>query len=282
MKNNKIKGIRCLVYFIALWAFVGVIYDVIAVQYVESMKIRNIFIQILQIAAFVLFIILIRNLKLAVPRVTILDVFSIAMLIIAMGVGLSRMNKMTEVSEIPGNNVYAYYYAEGSGDNGYIDIESFWKDKIKDGKQPENVVNLEEIYRLQVGERVFVYYREDEDKIVEYDFWMDDLYHYCGNKSLVYDGALNNDAHTTEETIRSDIANTMFRGFDRNATAPAWGVSTDEQISSMTINAKKIDDAIWINEKNGKKYYFWIATNVDEIETMDDVKTAEIKMSRLE
>lgn len=282
MKNNRIRGIRCLIYFIALWAFAGVICNVIVVNYVESVKIRNVFFQILQITAFVLFIILIRNPKLAVPRVTILDVFSIVMLIVSIGGAFSQINKMTEVSEFRGNNVYSYYYSEGSGDNGYIDIESFWKDKIKDRKQPENVVNLEEIYRLQVGERVFVYYREDEDEIVEYDFWMDDLYHYLGNKSLVCDGVLSNDGHTTEETIRSDIANTMFRGFDRNATVPAWGVSTDERISSMTINAKKIDDAILINEKNGEKYYFWIATNVEEIKTIDDVKTAEIEMNRLE
>lgn len=63
---------------------------------------------------------------------------------------------------------------------------------------------------------------------------------------------------------------------------PAWGVSTDDQIFSMTINAKKVDDVILIDEKDGKKYYFWITTNVEEIKTIDDVKAAKIEINGLQ
>lgn len=81
-----------------------------------------------------------------------------------------------------------------------------------------------------------------------------------------------------EETIRSDIANTMWRG-DGNKIlrSPAWGVSMDEHIFASTINSKNLDKVILINETGEKKFYFWMITNVEEIKTFDDVRTAEMK-----
>ena len=117
-------------------------------------------------------------------------------------------------------------------------------------------------------------------KIVEYDFFrQNDLYYRSGVMGLSYNGVGASDSYTAEETIRKDIANTMWRGVGSNEVgAPAWGVSTDENISSMTINAEPVDDVILIDEIDGKKYYFWITTNVEGIETIDDVKAAEIEM----
>ena len=121
-------------------------------------------------------------------------------------------------------------------------------------------------------------------KIVEYDFFrQNDLYYRSGVMGLSYNGVGASDSYTAEETIRKDIANTMWRGVGSNEVgAPAWGVSTDENISSMTINAEPVDDVILIDEIDGKKYYFWITTNVEGIETIDDVKAAEIEMNNLQ
>lgn len=47
----------------------------------------------------------------------------------------------------------------------------------------------------------------------------------------------------------------------------------------MTINSEKVDEVILIDEKDGKKYYFWIASKVGEIKTIEDVKEAEIKIN---
>lgn len=105
------------------------------------------------------------------------------------------------------------------------------------------------------------------------------MYYSYGSKLLVYYGWGSNDKYTVEETIRKDIANTMWRGLDSNEVGvPAWGVSIDEQISSMTINSRKVDDVIQIDEIDGKKYYFWITTNIGEIETIEDVKGATIQL----
>lgn len=66
------------------------------------------------------------------------------------------------------------------------------------------------------------------------------------------------------------------RGSYDKLITPAWGVSTDDQIFFMTINSEKVDKVILFNEKDGKKYYFWIASKVGEIKTIEDVKEAEI------
>lgn len=276
--KNKIKGIRALVYFIMLLILTGVICDVILIKYVDSMRIRNILIQIIQVVSFLLVVILIKNPKLAVPRVTLLDVVCIVMLLVSIGFGFAHMWKddpiTAEIVAFQGNNGYNGLFSDGTGNKGYNDIEKALYNVIK---KKSNFNKLEEIYRIQLGEKIFIYFKEDEKNIVEFAFYKeDDLYYDIGN-ACVY--VLYDDIYTTEETIRHDIVYTMLRGAKWNEIqlgAPAWGVSTDENIFSMTINAEPVDDVILINEIDGKKYYFWIITNVEGIETIDDVKAAEV------
>lgn len=129
-----------------------------------------------------------------------------------------------------------------------------------------------------MADNIFVYLKEGDKTIIEYAFLrQNDLYYYYGGNALLYDVMVNSGSYTTEETIRKDIANTMWRGVGlKDVGAPAWGVSADEQIFSMTIDTKKPDDIILVNEKDGKKYYFWIMTDVGTIKTIDDVKAAQI------
>ena len=277
--DNKIKGIRIIVFSIIFLMFM----ELVIVECVDNMSVRNILIKIGYVVCVLLVLILKGMPQLANKRVTIVDFLNIAMFIGVMaylGKGLSSSNEI--LTAFQGNNVYACYFSEGSGDNGYDDIESLLKDEIEYGNKTGNYNELEEICRIQVGEKLFVYFKEDEE-IIEYDFFrQNDLYYCSGNNILVYDGVVSSDSYTAEETIRKDIANTMFRGVGRKEVgAPAWGVSTDERISSMTVNAEPVDDVILIKEKAGKKYYFWITTNVEGIETIDDVKAAEIEMNGL-
>lgn len=58
------------------------------------------------------------------------------------------------------------------------------------------------------------------------------------------------------------------------------GVSDDEQIFSVTINDKEVDNIIPIDKNNGKNYYFWIMLNADGIETIDDVKEIKIEVKK--
>ena len=287
MKDSKVlKVIRICVFAVALLIVLGVISDVIVMKYVDSIKIRDILQRILLIVTLFPFIILIQNPKLAAPRVMILDVLSIAIIIVSIAAAFTQMRKesliLTDVIEnLEGNNWYSSsYYSNGMGDRGYDDIESAIENAIKENTDNlKKFDNLEELYQIQAGEYIFIYYKENEKSVVEFTFFRQDNLYYCLGRMGV--GELYDDKCTAEDTIRADIVHTMSHGSnwgEIELEAPAWGVSTDENISSMTINSEKVDDVILIDEKDGKKYYFWITTNVDGIETIDDVKEAEIEI----
>lgn len=276
--KNSIKVIRGIVFpIIFLMAAEAVI-----VECVDIMTIRSILIKIMYIVCLLLAVILTKTPRFTVKRVTIIDILSIVMFIgLIMYMGKMLLASTDIETAFQGDNYFALYYGESDGESGYNDIESFFKDEIENSKRKMIDTKREEIYRTQVEENIFVYLKEGGDTIVEYTFFrQNDLFYCSGSKALLYDVMISSGSYTTEETIRKDVANTMWRGVGlKNVGAPAWGVSTDEQIFSLTINNEKVNDVIPIYEKNGKKYYFWITTNVGEIKTIDDVKAAKIEMN---
>lgn len=276
--KNSIKVLRITAFSI----FFLMVSEVVIVECVDIMNIRSILAKIIYIVWFLVAVILIKIPRLAVKRVTIIDLLNIVMFI-GIITYLGKMLSTTTAIQtaFKGNNAYADSYGENNGDNGYDNTESALENETEYAKKIANYNELEEICRIQVGKNIFVYFKEGKEQIVEFVFLkQSDLYYISGIKALLYDGTASDDRYTTEETIRKDIANTMWRGVGyKEVGVPAWGVSTDEQIFSLTINDEKMDDVILINEKNGKKYYFWITTNVGDIKTIDDIKAAKIEMN---
>lgn len=280
MKNNNvIKVIGLSVFFIISLMFIVTV----IVKFVDNMKFRN----MLFIISWVV-LILLSVIFLKAPKVVCWTVGSLWGIIIFIGMIVSIVSSVREpsktveiVTTFQGNNSFTQFYSDGIGAKGYDDINSILDEEIENRKKTRKLGDdeLKEIYRMQIGEKIFVYFKEDEE-IVEYDYFQqDDLYYRSGVKSLSYNGVGSSDSYTAEETIRKDIANTMWRGVgNKEVGAPAWGVSADENIFSMSINDEPVDDVILINELDGKKYYFWITTHIEGIETIDDVKAAEIEM----
>ncbi|MCM1251343.1 MAG: hypothetical protein NC321_00835 [Clostridium sp.] len=279
--KNCIKLIRISVFLILSLMFIGYVIT----ECVNTIKIRTILFIILYFVLIRLIVMWIKEPKCATPRMMILDFVNIAIFIVLMaswGKGLLETDRIMD--SFQGNNEFLSSYVEGIDAKGYDDIECALEDRIEYEKKTLSHNELEEIYRIQVEEKIFVYFKEDEGYITEFEFFkQNDLYYSSGSKALLYGGVFSSDNYTTEETIRKDIANTMWRGvgFDE-VGVPAWGVSTDENIFSMTINSENVDDVIFIDEKGGKKYYFWIITNVEEIKTVDDVKVADIEMNSIQ
>ncbi|MDE5867218.1 MAG: hypothetical protein K2H31_11575, partial [Lachnospiraceae bacterium] len=158
-----------------------------------------------------------------------------------------ELEKITDIENtFRGNNGYGSYYSDSIGNKGYGDIESALEDEIwnRDKKSFfSNLNELEEIYRIQIGEKIFVYFKENEQQHV-FGFEVckqDDLYYCRGGNCLLYDGLGKN--YATEDTIRRDIVYNTLRGngWDK-IEAPAWGVSDDELIFSMSVNSEKVDD----------------------------------------
>ena len=281
MKDSKVlKVIGLSVFLVISLMFTGSI----IIKFVDNMKIRNILFLLSCVVLYLLMLVLLKAPKAVCRSIGVLwaIIIFIGVIVSIASLAIEPSKALEIVNTFQGNNSFTCSYSDGIGAKGYDDINSILEDEIENRKKTRNLSDddLEEIYRIQVGEKIFVYLKEKEVKIVEYDFFkQNDLYYRSGVKGLSYNGVGSSDSYTTEETIRADIANTMWRGVGSDKVgAPAWGISTDENIFSMTINSEKVDDVILINEIDGTKYYFWITTNVEDIETLDDVKAAEIEI----
>lgn len=239
----------------------------------DAVKIKNILAHMLPfvfILFIVLLILLIKNPGLAVLRVTILDALNIVMFIALLMLLERNVKILQEISSfvVESNNFCAGFYTNGiGGDLGHADMEKMLEDEIERIERTGNHNELKEIYRIQTDEKTFIYYKEtDAKEMLEIALYkQDDLYYKLGSTHIMYDWK-DNDSFTTEATIRSDIANTMWRGDgNKKLSAPAWGVSvsTDEQIFSMTVNSKNLDNVILIDENDDDRFYFWIITNIE-------------------
>lgn len=284
--KKSVKVIRIIVFSIILIFFMCAVSDTLA-KYGDAIKVRNILyngLPFLLIAYIVLIVMLVINPKWKVTRVTILDVVSIVMFIVLLAIGQKEVSRMSELQNaFQGNNIYASFYSNGiGGSRGYDDMEGLLEERIEFEKNTGDHNEMEEIYRIQAGDKIFVYCKADEEYVVEFDFIkQNNLYYYLGELYILYDWIGYDDRYPEEATIKTDIVHTMRRdGVKRLEGAPAWGVSADEQIASMMINGEPVDEVILVNEVNEKKYYFWLIMNVEELETLVDVKTAEIDMGQ--
>lgn len=291
--NKKEKKMRFLVKLIRISVFLIILLFLMCEagdtlkKYGDTIKTMKIFywtLPFIFIAFILLIIILAKVPGLAARRLTILDILSIAMFIILIAL---MQKEVLEVSKIEnafqGNNAYAPFYSNGGigGGKVYDDMEGLLNAEIESRKKTGNHSEVEEILSIHVGEKILVYFKVDEEYIEELSFYVQDdhSYYYIGSMYVLYNSVVCRDDCTTEETIKKDIAYTMWRGGIRIMEgAPAWGVSADENIFSMMINSENVDDVIQVNEIDGKKYYFWIVKNTGEIETIEDVLEAKIHM----
>lgn len=148
------KGIKVIrgIVFVIIFLMAA---EAVIVECVDVMSIRSILIKIMYIVCFLLAVILAKIPQLAAKRVTIIDILSIVMLI-----GLiTYLGKMLSVSTaiqtaFQGNNSYTNSYGESNGDNGYDNIDSALKNEIEYGKKAGNYNELEEIRRIQIGEKI--------------------------------------------------------------------------------------------------------------------------------
>lgn len=274
--KNLIKAIRISLFSILLLMFSGYMIT----EHIDNMKTRFILFILLFIAIVILAVILLKSSICTFPRLIILDFLSLAILIGLMGTFWKGVSEIGELqNSIQGNNGFLFSYSKDIGSKGYEDLESAVKDIVEyRGKHLEEK-EMKEIYRAQVENKEYIYLEEPES-VSELEFFrQDDLYYYSGSKVLTYVGVGSSDSYTITETMKKDIANTMWRRIDsEKGEAPAWGVSNDEQIFSITLNDKEVDNIIQIDNNNEKNYYFWIMLNADGIETIDDVKEIKIEM----
>lgn len=276
IKISGIKIIRIALFSLFMLMFGGNI----IVKYIENVKSRSFFFMIVIFLDVILTVLFLKSHKSAKRRIIILDLINIVLVVglfTDFAIRLSISNQWQDAFE--GNNGTYGVYARGIGGKGYEDIEDAIDAELTSKEQTLNLNETEEIYRIHTGNRNFVYFKTP-GSIIEYEFFsQDNVYYSSGHRTLVYYGLGSSEGYTTEETIRKDIANTMNRGlYYEEVGAPIWGVSDDERVFSMTIDSEKPDDFILVEQKAGKKYYFWIMTHFEGIKTIDDVQSLQIEI----
>ena len=133
-----------------------------------------------------------------------------------------------------------FSYSKDIRSKGYEDLESAVKDIVEYRGRHLEQNETEEIYRVRMENKEYVYWKEPES-IVELEFFrQDDLYYYSGSKVLTYVGIGSSDSYTTTETVRKDIANTMWRGVgSEKGEAPAWGYPMMNRFFQLRLTTRK-------------------------------------------
>lgn len=155
--KNSIKFIRVGLFSILL-LFLS---SYMIVEFVDNIKFRLVISMIVDIAIVIIAVILLRSPKCAISRIMILDILSIVIFVGLIGSfwrSLIAGNKIRNAFE--GNNEFLSAYSKGIGDKGYEDIDSAVEDAVEYRKKTANQNELEEIYRIQTGEKIFVYFKE--------------------------------------------------------------------------------------------------------------------------
>ena len=235
--KNLIKAIRISLFSILLLMFSGYMIT----EHIDNMKTRSILFILLLIAIVILAVILLKSSICTFPRLIILDFLSLAILIGLVGTFWKGVSEIGELqNSIQGNNGFLFSYSKDIGSKGYEDLESAVKDIVEYRGRHLEQNETEEIYRVRMENKEYVYWKEPES-IVELEFFrQDDLYYYSGSKVLTYVGIGSSDSYTTTETVRKDIANTMWRGVgSEKGEAPAWGYPMMNRFFQLRLTTRK-------------------------------------------
>ena len=133
------------------------------------------------------------------------------------------------------------------------------------------------------GEEIY----KENDKIIDnvtyiccYDFLeKDDYYIFCGKRSLSIGDSEAYTKYSWQETMLADmfISKSFLykKAIQKKYNAlPAWGVSDNSKIESVTVDGQKIDEVHTI-DVDGKEYYLWIIYDLQTENKSADVVIEE-------
>lgn len=240
----------------------------------DSIKLRNgVFIItsiVIVIIGLLLFTIMNKNRK----YIVVLYIISGVIFIIILGLIFANLIGADPIYNYQGNNIYNSQYVKSIGSKGYHSIDEGVTNVIKE-KYGED--DYEELYRVFDENYIWVFEKSDL-KIIELEFYEEDSkYFYSGSTVLTYDSTISTSEYSDIETIRADVAHSIFFGMkEENIIYPVWGVSEYSEIENVSINNVKIDYAEKLMDSNEREYYFWIITNIGKIENAEDIEKITI------
>lgn len=276
MKNKKVdNNLFFLIIGIVIFCIMLLLFSVLIItKTIDAIKLRNgvsiITSIVIVIIGLLLFTIMNKNRK----YIVVLYILSGVIFIIILGLIFANLIGADSIYNYQGNNIYNSQYVKSIGSKGYHSIDEGVTNVIKE-KYGED--DYEELYRVFDENYIWVFEKSDL-KIIELEFYEEDSkYFYSGSTVLTYDSTISTSEYSDIETIRADVAHSIFFGMkEENIIYPVWGVSEYSEIENVSINNVKIDYAEKLMDSNEREYYFWIITNIGKIENAEDIEKITI------
>lgn len=274
MKNKELnKDLLFLIIGIFVFCIMLLLFSILIITTIDSIMLRNcVFIIssiVIVIIGLLLFFIMNKNRK----YIVVLYILSGVIFIIMLSLIFTNLIGTDLVDNCQGNNIYNSQYVKSIGSKGYNSIDEGVTNMLEKYGEDE----YEELYRVSDENYIWVF-EKGNCKIIELEFYEEDSkYFYSGSTVLAYDSTISTLEHSDIETIRADVAHSIFSGMkEENIIYPVWGVSEYSKIENVSINNVKIDFVEKLMDGNGSEYYFWIIVNIGKIENVEDIKKIKI------
>ena len=274
MKNKKLnKDLLFLIIGIFVLCIMLLFFSILIITTIDSIMLRNsVFIItsiVIVIIGLLFFSIINKNRK----YVVVLYILSGVIFIIILSFLFTNLIGTDLVGNCQGNNIYNSQYVNSIGSKGYDSIDEGVTNIIEKYGEDE----YEELYRVFDENYIWVF-EKGNCKIIELEFFKEGSnYFYSGSTVLAYDSTISTSEYSDIETIRADVAHSIFSGMkEENIIYPVWGVSEYSKIENVSINNVKIDFVEKLMDSNGSEYYFWIIMNIGKIESVEDIEKIKI------
>lgn len=217
-------------------------------------------------------------------------IFILVVLMLLIGIGIAVVFMGTGIYDpnnlILGNNSTTSTYEKGKLNNIEFKNLEAGVDKVLE----ENKDIISNYFYKNHYEKLGIIFTQEEWKqgktvsysITGYEFIANDngTYRYVGLRTSHFAGEFISSEYDWETTVRADISNSTKKGYNRYVkpreiygVLPAWGVSDDERVKTMTIDGQSADKVIEFTA-NDKTYYFWF---IEDLKTQNDATNMDIK-----
>lgn len=276
MKNKKLnKGLLFLIIGIFVFCIMLLLFSILIIaKTIDSIVLRNcVFIItsiVISIIGLLFFIIMNKNRK----YIVVLYILSGVIFIIILSFIFTDLIRTDPVYNYQGNNIYNSQYVKSIGSRGYNSIDEGVTNIIEEKYAQDE---YKELYRVFDENYIWVF-EKSNCKIIELEFYEEDSkYFYSGSTVLTYDSTISTSEYSDIETIRADVAHSIFSGMkEENIIYPVWGVSEYSEMENVSINNVKIDFVEKLIDSNESEYYFWIIMNIGKIENAEDIEKIQI------
>lgn len=183
------------------------------------------------------------------------SVLSVILAVLALFGIFRSISKRVDPFFAQSNNAHASNYTNMPNGFGEEDLERAIQKAVLKGGQGET--DSDEIFRLANEDRVWVYF-QGENQVDCYELRLEDGRYYCVGSSMTVYHDFFQHSNSDIDTLRSDIHNSVNGNPYTIDTAPAWGVTENENAGLMKINSVGVDFVKEISDTDGGKYYFWL------------------------